>query len=326
MTPTRTVSVFGATGSQGGALAGAILGAPEPPFAVRALTRTPGSDAARALERAGAEVVRADLDDAATLAPALAGSYGAFVVTDFWQDMDAGHEKARAAAAAAACAHADVQHVIWSTLDDTRDCVPLDDDRMPTLQGRYKVPHFDAKAEADGYFSDAGVPTTFLRATFYWENLLTMSAPQRGEDGVLRLALPMGDSPLSGIAVRDIGRIALAVLARGTELIGATVSVAGEHLPVAEMARRLSAVLDEPVEYVPMDPDAFRALGFPGADEVGNMFQFYRDCAERFTAARDLAAVRELDPQLQDFDAWLAAHRTELRAALASRPDHANAR
>ncbi|MFE0461582.1 NmrA/HSCARG family protein [Kitasatospora sp. NPDC058965] len=321
MTGRKTITIAGATGAQGGALARAILGADGgvgAEFAVRAVTRRPDSERAAELARLGALVVYGDQDDPSSLGPAFEGAYGAYLVTNFWEHMSADREQAQAAALARAAGHAGVQHAIWSTLEDTRDCIPVEDTRMPTLQGRYKVPHFDGKAEADQLFLDAGLPTTFLRSTFYWENLLGMFAPRREEDGVLTLALPMGTSRLSGIAVADIGRTALEIFERGTDLIGATVSIAGEHLTVAEMAAALGDTLGEPVRYQPVDPDAFRAAGFPGAEEAGNMFQYYADCADRFARARDLDEVRLLDPQLQSFATWLAAHRDELRAALAA--------
>lgn len=312
----KTITVFGATGSQGGGLVRAVLADQESGFAVRAVTRHADSPQARELAGLGAEVVEADMDDEASLAPAFEHAYGAFLVTNFWEHMSAEREKAQALALARAASHAGIQHGIWSTLEDTRECVPLEDTRMPTLQEHYKVPHFDGKAEADHYFNEQGVPTTFLRSTFFWENLLTTAAPRRGEDGVLELVLPMGDSKLSGIAVEDVGKTALAVFKRDTDLIAATVSIAGEHLTVTEMAAALSETIGEPVRYRPISADAFRALGFPAAEESGNMFQYYADCADRFTAARDLAAIRDLNPALQDFDTWLAAHRDELRAAL----------
>ncbi|MGW7440687.1 NmrA/HSCARG family protein [Streptomyces sp. NPDC054849] len=311
MSEQRTVTVFGATGHQGGSFVRATLADRDSGFAVRAVTRRPDSEKAKELERLGAEVVRADLDDEDSLVAALEGAYGAFLVTNFWEDMDAAHEQAQAAALSRAAAHAGVQHAIWSTLEDTRECIPLDDERMPTLQGSYKVPHFDGKAEADRYFTDDGVPTTFLRTTFFWENLFGAFAPQRAEDGTFELNLPMGESRLSGIGVDDIGKTALAILKRGTDFIPATVSIAGEHLPLADMAAALSEALEQPVRYRPLTPDAFRALGFPGADEAGNMFQFYADCEARFTGARDLDAVRALNPALQDFSTWLAAHRDQ---------------
>ncbi|MEU9144628.1 NmrA/HSCARG family protein [Streptomyces sp. NPDC048349] len=313
----KTITVFGATGAQGGGLARAILADPEGGFTVRAVTRHADSPKARELSALGAEVVQADMDDEASLAPAFEHAYGTFVVTDFWEHMSAEREKTQALAVARAASHAGIQHAIWSTLEDTRDCIPLEDPRMPTLQEKYKVPHFDGKAEADRYFTEEGVPTTFLRTTFFWDNLLTTFTPQRGADGVLELVFPMGDRRLSGIAVADVGKTALAVFKRDTDLIAATVSIAGEHLTLSDMAAALTETIGETVRSRPLDPDAFRALGFPGADEAGNMFQYYAECADRFTAARDLTAVRELNPDLQDFRTWLAAHRDALRAAFA---------
>ncbi|MER6100413.1 NmrA/HSCARG family protein [Streptomyces sp. NPDC001728] len=319
MTDKKIITVFGATGRQGGGLARAVLEerGGDAEFTVRAVTRNPDAEPAQELMRLGAEVVRADMDDEASLAPAFEHAYGAFLVTNFWEHMSAEREKTQARSLARAASRAGVQHAIWSTLEDTRECVHLDDERMPTLQERYKVPHFDGKAEADHYFTDEGVPTTFLRPTFYWENLLGAFAPQRGADGAFRLTYPMGESRLSGIAADDIGKTAQAIFRRGTDLISATVSIAGEHLRIADMAAALTKTLGEPVRYHPLSPDEWRAQGFPGADETGNMFQYYADCEHRFVAARDLDAVRDLNPALQDFATWLAAHHDHLRTAWA---------
>ncbi len=316
MTEKKIITVIGATGRQGGGLVRAILADREKEFTVRAVTRHPEGEPARELKRLGVDdVVRADMDDPPSLAPAFAHAYGAFVVTDFWEHMSAEREKAQAQAVARAASHAGVRHAIWSTLEDTRDCVPPDGAPMPTLQERYKVPHFDGKAEADQYFLDEAVPTTFLRASFYWENLLDAFAPRRAPDGSFRLAYPMGESRLSGIAVDDIGRTALAVLHGGADFVAATISIAGEHLTVGEMAAALTEALGEPVRYAPLTPDEWRAQDVPGADESGNMFQYYAECEHRFTAARDLAAARGLDPGLQTFATWVDAHRDALLAA-----------
>ncbi|MER7536578.1 NmrA/HSCARG family protein [Streptomyces sp. NPDC097704] len=316
MTEKKIITVIGATGKQGGGFVRAVLADHASEFAVRAVTRHPDGEPARELKRLGVDdIVRADLDDPPSLAPAFEHAYGAFVVTNFWEHMSAEREKTQAQAVARAASHAGVQHAIWSTLEDTRDCIPLDDERMPTLQERYKVPHFDGKAEADHYFTDEAVPTTFLRATFYWENLLGAFAPQRGPDGAFQLTYPMGESRLSGIAVDDIGKTALAVLRGGADFVAATISIAGEHLKVVDMAAALTESLGEPVRYRPLSPDEWRAQGLPGADETGNMFQYYADCEHRFTAARDLTAVRDLNPALQDFATWLAAHHDRLLTA-----------
>ena len=208
MSEKKIIAVVGATGAQGGGLVRAILADPQSPFAVRAITRDPNSDAAKALAAAGAEVVKADIDDEASLTSALQGAYGAFFVTFFWAHFSAETEQKEAANMARAAKAAGIKHVIWSTLEDTREWIPLTDNRMPTLQGNYKVVHFDGKAEANHFFTDAGLPTTFLQTTFYWENMIYFGmGPKRGEDGKLSITFPMGDKRLSGIAAEDIPHI-----------------------------------------------------------------------------------------------------------------------
>ena len=125
--------------NQGGGLAKAILNDPSKRFALRALTRKPQGDKARTLAAQGAEVVAADLDDERSLAAAFKGVHGVFGVTNFWELLSPERELAQAANIAKAAKQAAVKHVIWSTLEDTREWVPLDDDRMPTLAGKYKV-------------------------------------------------------------------------------------------------------------------------------------------------------------------------------------------
>jgi len=287
----------------------AILDDPAGGYAARALTRNTRSDKAQALAGAGAEVVGADLDDAASLAAAFRGAHGVFCVTNFWEHFSPERELAQAGAMADAAKAEGISHVVWSTLEDTRRFVPLEDDRMPTLMGCYKVPHFDAKGEANALFSAAGVPTTFFHTSFYWDNLVHFGMePKRGADGKLAFVLPMGDRKLPGIAAEDIGRCAYGVFRRGPELVGRSVGVAGEHLTGAEMAAALSRALGEEVAYAYVPPEVYRTFGFPGADDLANMFQFNRDFSDAFCALRDLPFSRSLNPRLQTFDAWLAAN------------------
>jgi uncharacterized protein YbjT (DUF2867 family) len=232
----KIIVVFGATGAQGGGLAYAILNDANSEFSVRAVTRDINSDKAKALAGAGAEVVQADVDDAAGVQRALQGAYGAYFVTFYWAHMSPEKEIAEAAIYAQAAKDAKLQHVIWSTLEDVRDYVSLSDDRMPTLMGKYKVPHFDGKGEADKFFKEAGVPTTFLRASFYWDNFIYFgSGPKRGEDGKLSLALPIGHSKMAGIAAEDIGKCAYGIFKKGKETTGKTIGIAGEQLTGEEM-------------------------------------------------------------------------------------------
>jgi uncharacterized protein YbjT (DUF2867 family) len=309
MSESRIIAVAGATGAQGGGLARAMLDRPNGGFSVRAMTRDPESDKARALAARGAEVVQADLDDPASLRDAFAGAWGAYCLTNFWEHFSPEKELAQARNLAEAAKAAGLRHVIWSTLEDTRQWVPLDDDRMPTLMGKYKVPHFDAKGEANRFFTEAGLPVTFLLTSFYWDNLIYFgSGPKRAPDGMLHLTLPMGDALLPGIAAEDIGRCALGIFRQSAKYVGKTVGIAGEYLSGGEMAQALSLALGEAVLYNDVSPEEYRDLGFPGAADLGNMFQFKRDFNEYFCGARDLALSRELNPELQTFEQWLARH------------------
>lgn len=313
MTEQKIIAVVGATGAQGGGLVRAILADPQKRFAARAITRDVNSDKARELAALGAEVVAADVDDVDTLRLAFAGAWGAYCVTFFWAHFSPETELKEARAMATAARDARLQHVIWSTLEDTRKLVPLSDDRMPTLQERYKVPHFDAKGEADQIFRDLGVPTTFLLTSFYWDNFIYFGmGPQRGADGKLAITFPMGDGKLPGIAAEDIGRSAFGIFARGKELIGKYVGIAGEHLSGSEMAAAFSRAFGEEVGYNSVDPATYRGFGFPGADDLGNMFQYKRDFEQEFRGPRDVDATRGLNPSLQNFDDWLAANKDRI--------------
>ncbi|KDN21497.1 NmrA/HSCARG family protein [Amycolatopsis rifamycinica] len=316
MSDKKTIVVLGATGAQGGGLARAIVDDPGGPFAARAVTRNPGSPKARALAERGAEVVEATLDDEDSLRRAFDGAHGAFVVTNFWESMSADVELAQAATAARAAKAAGLAHVVWSTLEDTREVLPASGQRVPVLQDRYTVPHFDAKAEADAFFRDAGVPTTYLRSTFFWEGFTQDSKPVRGEDGRLVLTLPMGEARLAGIAVEDIGRTAYGIFAAGDEYVGEVVSIAGEHLTGAEYAAAFADALGEPVGYRPLTPEQLRSSGLPAGAEIGNMFQYYVEGERGFVGARDLDVVRSLNPRLQTFRAWLDGHVEQVRSAI----------
>jgi uncharacterized protein YbjT (DUF2867 family) len=310
MADKKVIAILGATGAQGGGLVRAIMGDKSGPFTARALTRDVNSAKAKALAALGAELVTANVDDVESLKRAFAGAHGAFCVTFFWDHMSPEKEIAEARTMAQAAKHAGVAHVIWSTLEDTRTFVPLSDNRMPTLQGKYKVPHFDGKGEGNKAFTGLGVPTTFLLASFYWENMIYFgSGPKKGPDGVLALTFPMGNEKLAGIAAEDIGKCAYGIFKKGRELIGKTIGIAGEQLTCAQMAAALTRALGKEVRYNDVPPEVFRGFGFPGADDIGNMFQFYRDFAKAVNTARSPEVSRSLNPALQTFDAWLAANK-----------------
>jgi uncharacterized protein YbjT (DUF2867 family) len=306
MSSTKTIVVVGATGAQGGGLVRAILSDPDHEFKVRALTRDVTTDKAKELVKLGAEVVAADLDDEESIKKAFQGAYGAYCVTFFWNHFSPEKENANARTLAEAAKSAGVKHVIWSSLDDTRKYIPISDNRMPTLQGKYKVPHFDAKGEANHYFTDLGLPVTILNTVFYWDNFIYFGlGPQKGPDGKLAITMPMGDKRLPGIASEDIGKCALGIFKAGPEYIGKTIGIAGEFLTVKYIADEFSRVLGEKVVYNDVPPEVYRKFGFPGAEDMGNMFQFKRDFEKEYTGSRDINLSRQLDPSLLTFREWL---------------------
>ena len=316
MADKKIIAVLGSTGSQGGGLCRAILADAGGGFACRAITRDTGKDKAKALAAAGAEVVKADLDDVESLKKALAGAYGVYAVTNFWEHFSGEKEKAQAKNVADAAKAAGVKHVVWSTLEDIRQFMTPDDKRMPILQQKYRVPHFDAKAEANASFS--GLPTTFLVTSFYWDNLYMFGlAPKKGDDGKLAWTFPMGTAKMAGIAAEDIGKVAYGIFKGGDQYVGKTVGIMGEAVTIEQMGQTLSKVLGVgPIQYNAVEADVYRSFGFPGADEMGNMFQAYRDFDKQMLANRSADTARKLNPALQTFEQFVTKQKAAIKTAM----------
>lgn len=308
----KIIAIAGATGAQGGGLARAILNDSNSEFAVRALTRNASSDKAKALAEMGAEVVEADVANSDSINNAFKGAYGAFCVTFFWEHFSPEMEVEHARIFAEAAKANDLKHVIWSTLEDTRVKIS-DDESFPTLMGKYKVPHFDAKGEANHFFKDLGVPTTYLNTAFYWDNFIYFGmGPQKGPDGNYYITFPMGDKLLPGMAAEDIGKCAYGIFKKGDELIGHEVGIAGEHLTGEEMAAKIASAMDMNVGYNAVEPEIYRGFGFPGAEDLGSMFQYKRDFNEDFVAHRSLDFSKSINPELQDFATWLSNNKDRI--------------
>lgn len=313
MSDKKTIAVVGATGVQGGGLVRAALADPEKRFAVRAITRKPDSEKALALAAAGADVVSGDADDPASLERAFAGAHGAFLVTNFWEHFSPERELKQAVAMARATKAAGVAHAVWSTLEDTRLAFPLGDSRLKTLQGKYKVPHFDAKGEADATFAAEAAPTSYMMAAFYWENFIYFGqGPRRNADGSVVLALPLGGGKLPGIAAEDIGRCAYGIFQRGPEAAGQRFGIAGDVLSGPEYAAAFSRHLGVPISFYDMPFDDYRALGFPGADDMGNMYEHHAILGEEFRRNRSPEVARALNPALKSFEQWLGANASRI--------------
>jgi uncharacterized protein YbjT (DUF2867 family) len=297
----KTILVFGATGAQGGSVARALLSRGK--FKVRAITRKTDSPAANALRDLGAEIVQGDLDDPASLAAALEGVYGVFGVTNFWEHFD--KEGPQGRNLVKAVADANVQHFIFSTLP------PIE----KATGGALKSPHFDLKAEHEDYARTLGIPATFVHVPFYYENFLAFFPPRPAGDGTYQIGFPQGDTPLAAISVQDVGPIVAPMFEEPEKYIGKVVPLAGDEIPPQAYADALGRVTGKNVQYVYVPRETFAALGFPGAEDLADMFEFYR--LHMPSRAGDIETCRALAPGLQSFDTWAENNADALRATLA---------
>lgn len=297
--PERPVLVTGATGAQGGAVARALLRAGWP---VRALTRRPDGEAARALRRAGAEIVVGDFSDTTRLVAAMDGTSAVFGVTNYWEHFGLEAVHGKNLVDAARCAK--VEHLVLSTLPSS----------LALSGGELSVPHFEAKADVEAYARRSSVPTTFIHVAFYFENFIHFFPPTQVEPGVLGIGFPQGDTPLAGVSVEDVGPVVLRRFADRERFLGRVVGIVGDELRGDEYASGLSRALACPVRYRHVPRDVFAALSFEGAADLADMFDLNR----RFTPSRaaDVTLTRELHPDVISFGAWARAHGTRLAARL----------
>lgn len=302
MSDKKLVLVVGATGGQGGSVARHLLA--DGRFAVRALTRNPESETARALADAGAEVVRGDLDDAQSIRHALRGCWGAFGVTNFWEHFGREYEHGRNLIDAVA--ESGVEHFVFSALPSPHRI----------SGGELPVPHFDIKAQLEDHVRERGIPATIIHVASYYENFLSHFLPRRQEDGSFVFGFPQGDAPLAQVSVEDVGGVVAAIFARPEEFRGRTVTIVAEDRPAAEYAAVFTRVLGVPVSYRHVPREVYASLGFPGAGDLANMFDYNR----RFVPSRaaEIEETRRLYPEARAFEPWVAANRERLLAAMTS--------
>ncbi len=296
----KKILVVGATGAQGGSVARALLSRGR--FDVRALTRNTGSPAAQELRELGAEVVQGDLDDPASLRAAVEGCYGVFGVTNFWEHFQREAEQGRNLVAAVA--EAGVQHFVFSTLPPVEKAT----------NGALRSPHFDIKAEHEEYARTLGIPSTFVHVPFYYENFLYFFPPRPAGDGAYQFGFPQGDTPLAAMSAADVGLIVAPIFEQPETYIGQVLKLAGDELPAAEYAAAMSRATGADIRYNYVPRETFAALGFPGAEDLADMFEFYR--LRIPSRKRDIDTCRALAPELQSFETWMEKNHGTLRAML----------
>nr|DBA19112.1 TPA: hypothetical protein GDO54_014981 [Pyxicephalus adspersus] len=278
-------------GAQGGSVVSALL--ENCSFAVRAVTRDVNKPAALKLKEAGAEVVAADMDDEQSLKAAFTGAYGAFVVTNFFDHFSKEKEVAQGKRIADLCKQLGLQHVVFSGLENVHKLTG----------GKLEVLHFDGKGEVEEYFRQIKVPMTSARVAFYFENFLTVCRPQKCPDGkTYQLVLPMGDIPMDGMSIRDLGPIVRSILQNPSEYIGKNIGLSADKLTVQQYAEIMSEVTGKTIVDSKITPEAYEKLNFPGAEEMANMYRFYH-----LRPDRDIELTRKLNPNTKTFKQFMVS-------------------
>ncbi|XP_005858512.1 PREDICTED: nmrA-like family domain-containing protein 1 [Myotis brandtii] len=296
MTSKEVIAVFGATGSQGGSVARALLESKK--FAVRAVTRNVTQPKALVLQELGAEVVKGDLNDKASVEAALQDAYGVFLVTNYWEHHSKEEEVSQGKLVADVTKRLGVKHVVFSGLENVKRLTG----------GKLVVEHFDRKGEVEEYFWSIGVPMTSIHLAAYFENFLTLWKPKKASDGdYYTVALPMGDIPMDGISVADIGAVVSRIFDSPEEFLGKAMGLSAEALTVQQYADVLSKILGKDIRDAKITLEAYEKLGFPGAEEMANMFHFYQ-----MKPARDVKLTHRLNPEVKSFSQFVSENKEAL--------------
>ncbi|MFY1621947.1 NmrA/HSCARG family protein [Micromonospora sp. WMMD735] len=282
-TPTTgTIAIFGATGQQGGAVVDALL---DHRARVRALVRNPESDRARALAARGVELAAVRADDPASLVAALARVEGFSFMTPESNSLEEVEAEVRIGEVLVdAAVEAGVPHVVFNSVFGA--------DRESG------VPHHDSKHRIEEHLRTSGLRASMVRPTAFMENFASVMAPtlEQGEI-VLRLPLPE-DVALKMIAIRDIGRVAAALLLDRAQASGGAVELVGDELTGPQIAAAFGGCAGLPARY-----EALPLSVLPNELDRA-MFRQFAEAAEH---ASDLAVVRSIEPTTLDLAGWIRA-------------------
>ncbi|XP_071479477.1 nmrA-like family domain-containing protein 1 [Diadema antillarum] len=292
----KLISVFEATGTQGGSVVRGLL--ENTSYKVRGITRNVESAEAKALSEQGVEMVQASMEDVASLEGALAGSYGVFAVTNYWEcfKVQMGENIVDAAK------EVGVQHIVYSGLPAVKK-----------LTGE-ACPHFDGKAEVDEYMFQSGLTATSVQYAAYMENFLAETNYTKLESGGYLFNFPMRETPLDLIYAGSAGAAVAAIFSDVEKFKGRVISLSGDRKTVAECCDIINKVLGPPVQVNPnpMSPEEFGKLVFPGVDDLAAMFAFYQTEHPKYSVSE----TKSLDPKTKDFMAFVQDNKEKIRAIL----------
>lgn len=289
----KRILVTGATGAQGGSVALHLLERGK--FIVRCLTRNPDSEKAMWLKSRGAEVFKGDFADQKSVNVALEDCQYAFGVTNFWEHFDKEYELGRNLVDAVATAG--IEHFVLSTLPYVKKIT----------KGELEVPHFDLKGQLEEYTRNLRLSATFVHVAFYFENFLHFSPPQREDDGTYRIGFPQGDTPLAAVSVEDVGGGVAAIFDSPAKFRGKVVTIVADCLPVERYAELMTKAVGKKITYRHIPRDVFASLGFTGAEDLANMFEYYR--VHNPYGKKEISGSCELYPKMRSFETWLGDHK-----------------
>jgi len=300
MAAKKTILVVGATGQQGGSVVRHLLDSGN--FNVRGLTRNTNSDSAQALIKAGVELVPGELSDISTIRKAIRGCDGVFGVTNFWEHFNKEFEHGINLIEAVEAEK--IKHLVFSSLPNPRNFG----------QGELDVPHFELKARVEEQIRKKGLPATIIHAAFYYENFIYFLPPQKQSDGSYSFGFPQGDTPLAAVSAEDIGGIVTPVFENPEKYIGKNLGVVGDDRPAKDYAEIMTQVTGKKIVYNYIPRDVFAGFGFPGAEDLANMFEMNRLYIPNRTD--DLNSCLNLYDRMQSFETWALRNKDRLAAVL----------
>ncbi len=257
MSPKKILTVFGATGVQGGSVVKTVLAHAglSKEYKIRAITRDPTKPSAQALASQGVEPVEADLDHAESIQRAIAGSYAVFAVTNYWEKQSKEGEIKQGKTIADACKAAGVKHLVWSALPNVTKMT------KGVLKG---VEHFDSKAEVAEYIETmkGDMAVTYFMPGFYMQNIKGMIKP--GQDGVPTFTQPWNGSetqvPLFDSGT-DSGTFVAGILSRDLESVnGMWVHAVSQWVTPNQIVETISKVSGTQVKFQSVPEDIYKGF------------------------------------------------------------------
>lgn len=259
------------------------------------MTRDLTSVAAKRIEDLGAEMIKADLSDKDSLKRAMQGCYGVFGVTNFWEHFDKEVEHGKNLIDAVK--ESNIKHLVLSTQPSPKKITGE----------KIDIPHFETKAQIEDYSRSKNIPATYIQPAFYFENFLSYFPPMKGEDGSYSFGFPQGDTPLAALSIEDLGGIVNTIFNNPNEYIGKVIGGVSEDLKPAKYAEIMTNILGKSINYNFIPSEVFASFGFPGAEDLANMFTFNR--LYILNRKREQKESKEMYPYLKGFEQWLGENK-----------------